>query len=113
MKNIMEYNGYYGSTFLSEEDGCLFGKILGIRDVFTYEGESVKSLQKAFHDAVDDYLNMCREHGKTPEKAYKGTFNVRISPELHQKLALTAISEDVTLNSCVESAISQYVDAHV
>ena len=105
MKNTIEYKGYIGTVEFSEEDGCFFGKILGIRALVLYQGKNASSLVRDFHRAVDFYLGDCMENGTEPEKPYKGSFNVRISPELHQKAALYAISHEMSLNRFVEQAI--------
>ena len=107
MKNTMEYKGYLGSVEFDEEEGLLFGRVMGIRSLISYEGESAKELLEDFHGAVDDYLELCRAEGKTPETAYKGSFNVRISPELHKQLAVYAMEHDVSLNHCVEQALEK------
>jgi predicted HicB family RNase H-like nuclease len=109
MKNIMEYKGYYGKVEYSDEDKLFCGYLLGITDMITYEGSSVKELRADFTEAVDDYLATCSQLGKTPQKAYKGTFNVRISPDLHRKAAIYAITHGKTLNAFVEEAIQQEV----
>ncbi|WP_432631090.1 type II toxin-antitoxin system HicB family antitoxin [Brotaphodocola sp.] len=109
MKNTMEYNGYVGSVELSEEDGIFFGKVLGIRSLISYEGENYKELRDDFHTAVDDYLEMCKEEHIEPEKAYKGSFNIRISPELHKRLAIYAIEHQTTLNSYVAETLEKAV----
>lgn len=109
MSSTMEYKGYVGNVDFSEEDGVFHGKVQGIRSLISYEGESASDLVKDFHDAVDDYLNLCKNRGTEPEKAYKGTFNVRISPSLHKTVALYAHEHNVSLNSVVESAIRVYV----
>ena len=83
----MEYKGYIGSVEFSETDEVFFGKVLGIRALISYEGTSAKELIEDFHGAVDAYLEMCSETGEEPEKAYKGSFNIRISPELHKQIA--------------------------
>ena len=93
----------------SEEDQCLFGKLIGIKDAVIYEGESVSELRKMFQESVDSYLKMCEKHGDIPQKPYKGSFNVRISPELHMKAAARAKSEKISLNQVVEEAIKTYV----
>ena len=59
-----------------------------------------------FHSAVDSYLETCAAEGIEPEKAYKGRFNVRISPELHKQAAITAAARQMSLNSFVESSIA-------
>ena len=110
MTNIAEYKGYCGEVRFSEEDGLLYGKVLGIRDLILFEGSSVSELIKDFHDSVDDYLRICKEQGRSPEKPYKGSFNVRISPELHRKAALMAMDQGVTLNAFVERSIRMCVE---
>ena len=98
--NVLEYKGYTGTVEFSAEDNILFGKVIGIDGLISYEGESVSSLKEDFKAAVDDYLEMCEE---------KGTFNVRISPELHRSLAVYAASHHMTLNSTVEEALTKFV----
>ena len=107
--DLMVYKDYFGSVYYSEEDETFFGKIQGINDSITFEGESVKELKSAFIEAVEDYIALCKEIGKEPLKPYKGTFNVRIESELHKKLALEAIKKGVSLNQLVEEAIKNQV----
>ena len=83
--------------------------VQGIRALISYEGSSAAELVADFHTAVDDYLDLCRQTGQEPEKAYKGSFNVRISPQLHQDAVRCAISRNTTLNAIVEQALQQYV----
>ena len=109
MNNTMEYKGYIGSVEFSEEDGVLFGKVQGIRALISYEGTTAKELVEDFHGAVDDYLALCEAQGITPERAYKGSFNVRVSPELHKRAVICANAQNITLNKLVENALSQYV----
>jgi len=109
MKNNLIYKGYYGSVEFSGEDNIFHGKIIGINDHITYEGDSVQTLQKDFIAAVEEYIDTCKELGKEPEKTYKGSFNVRIEPELHRQLALYSISHRKSLNSAVEEAIRSYL----
>lgn len=109
MSSFIEYKGYVGSVEFSEVDGVFFGKVQGIRSLISYEGENAKDLLADFHMAVDDYLDLCRERGTTPEKAYKGTFNIRISPELHKNAALYAAEHKVSLNSVVETALAGFM----
>ena len=109
MKNTMEYKGYIGSVEFSEEDGLFFGKVLGIRTLISYEGSNAKELVDDFHRGIDDYLIVCFEENQEPEHAYKGSFNIRISPELHKQAAVCAISQSITLNKLVEKALQSYV----
>ena len=112
MSNTMEYKGYVGSVEFSEEDALFFGKVLGIRALVSYEGENAHDLVEDFHGAVDDYLALCEAEGTEPEKAYKGSFNVRISPELHKAAVIAALRDQTSLNSFVENAIANNVSAN-
>lgn len=111
MKNTIEYKGYIGSVEFSEEDSLFYGRVLGIRALVSYEGENAHDLVNDFHAAVEDYLSLCKTEGIEPEKAYKGSFNVRISPELHKAAAIAAMHDQTSLNSFVENAIANAVSA--
>lgn len=109
MKNTLEYKGYIGSVEFSEEDGVFFGKVMGIRALLSYEGTTAQELVTDFHEVVDEYLELCAAQEMQPEKAYKGSFNVRISPELHKKAMVYAVANQVSLNSVVEEALEGFV----
>lgn len=109
MNNTLEYKNYVGSIEFSEEDGLFFGKVQGIRSLISYEGESASELVSDFHNAIDHYLQSCEERGVAPETSYKGSFNVRIKPELHRKLAIYAENTNQSLNACAELAIATLV----
>ena len=106
----MEYKGYHASVEYSEADNVLYGTILGINDLITFEAESISDLKVAFEEAVDDYLATCAELGKEPEKEFKGQFNVRIAPNLHKRAALKASLQKIKLNKFVEHAIEKAVE---
>ncbi len=105
MSSTLNYKGYVGSVEFSEPDGVFYGRILGISALISYEGETAKELVEDFRGAIDDYLELCANEGIEPEKAYKGSFNVRISPELHKEAAIYAINHQMSLNSFVEDAV--------
>jgi predicted HicB family RNase H-like nuclease len=107
--NYLHYKDYTGSVDFSEEDAVFHGKVIGIKALVSFEGDSVSAITEDFHNAVDEYLKFCAAKGKEPEKPFKGSFNVRISSELHRKLALTASARGVSLNTLVEDAIRQSV----
>lgn len=93
----------------SKEDDCLFGKVVGVRSLLSYEGESIKELKADFQRVIDEYLADCGERNVEPEQPYKGTFNIRISPELHRNIALYAMEHGKSLNAAVEEAIGKMV----
>jgi len=103
--NILEYKGYKGSIEYSKEDDLLYGKVLGMRGLISYEGKTGKELEADFREAIDDYLGDCRLENEIPEKPFKGNFNVRISSSLHEKAVLAAGEMSTSLNSFVGEAI--------
>lgn len=108
-KNILEYKGYHTIIEFDVETFVLRGKIEGINDFVNFESDDPKTIEQEFHLAVDDYLEFCKSVGKEPDKEYKGTFNVRIQPDLHKKLAALASKNGESLNTTVEKAIQAYV----
>jgi predicted HicB family RNase H-like nuclease len=106
MNDILQYKGYYASINFSASDEVFAGKVLGINDLINFEGASVSELKKGFKEALDDYLQTCSRIGKTPEKTYKGSFNVRVSPKLHQEASTFAAIHNITLNEFVKTALS-------
>jgi predicted HicB family RNase H-like nuclease len=109
MKDIMTYKDYIATIRYSNEDEVFFGQIEGIDDLISFEGQSVTELKAAFIDAVEDYLDSCEQNGKIPEKAYKGSFNIRISPELHKQAVRQALIEKISLNQFIEKAVMERV----
>lgn len=109
MKDMMTYKGYFGSVHYNDEDKVFYGKLEFIRALVSYEGIDVASLRKAFEEAVDDYLDLCEESGKEPEKPFKGTFNIRLDPSLHQRLVTHALDEGKTLNTFIKEALEKAV----
>ena len=111
MSNMLTHKGYFGSVQYSEEDRVFHGKIEFIRSLVSYEGTDVDSLETAFQEAVDDYLELCAEQGKEPEQPFKGSFNVRIGTDLHRRAALYAQKNGLNLNKAVIEALKRYLPA--
>lgn len=101
----LEYKGYSGTIEYSETDGLLFGKVLGIKGLISFEGQTGKELEADFKESINTYLADCKAENRKPEKPFKGSFNVRISSELHQKAAMLAMESKVSLNSYVAESI--------
>jgi len=108
MKNL-EYKGYTGSIEYSKEDEQLYGKVLGIKGLISYEGATGQKLEADFMDAIDTYFSDCKLDRVAPEKPFKGSFNVRISPKLHRKAALLAMEEKTSLNNFVAESIRERI----
>ena len=109
MSNLLSYKNYNGTVEYSKEDSCLFGKVIVIKSLLSYEGDSVKELEQDFQNVIDEYLTDCKERNVEPEQPYKGTFNIRISPGLHRNIAVYAIEHGKSLNAVVEEAIGNMV----
>jgi len=107
MKDMMRYKNYYGSLRYSDEDKVFYGKVEFIRALVSYEGTDVESLRTAFEEAVDDYLQTCKEQGKEPEHPFKGSFNVRVGSRLHQRITLEAKKRGVTLNKYIVDVLEK------
>ena len=107
--NTLTYKGYIGSVSLSEKDNVFFGKIEGINGLVNFEGESVKELTDAFHEAVDDYLEYCKEEGIEPHKSYSGSLNIRLSPETHSRVAILAKQAGMSINAFIKSAVEKQI----
>src|SRR5512145_293257 len=104
---MMEYKGYIGKVELDEEAGVLYGEVINVRDVITFEGTTVEEVQKAFHESVDDYLDFCAQRGESPEKPFSGKFVIRLPAELHRKVYIQAKLEDKSLNNWVKEVLQR------
>ncbi|MDE6793442.1 MAG: type II toxin-antitoxin system HicB family antitoxin [Muribaculaceae bacterium] len=107
--NTLKYKGFIGSVAFSEEDNVFFGKIEGIDGLVNFEGESVKELKNAFHEAVNDYVAYCEEEGIEPHKSYSGSLNVRLTPDLHSRVAYLAKQAGVSINAFIKKAVEKQV----
>jgi predicted HicB family RNase H-like nuclease len=108
--NKLAYKGYTAKIDFDPEEQELVGQIEGIRDLVVFSSKTCDDIEKIFHDSVDGYLESCQMAGKNPDKAYTGSFNIRIDPEDHRELDLLAKKEDTTLNSEVCSAVHYYLE---
>jgi Uncharacterized protein encoded in hypervariable junctions of pilus gene clusters len=111
--NTMTYKGYIGSVNYSDKDQVFFGKIEGINGLVNFEGESVKELTTAFHEAVDDYLAYCEDEGIEPDKSYTGVLNVRLTPNIHRQIAMLALQAGVSINAYIKEALEEKVEEAV
>lgn len=111
--NTMTYKGYIGSVNYSDKDQVFFGKIEGINGLVNFEGESVKELTEAFHEAVDDYLAYCQDEGIEPDKSYTGVLNVRLTPAIHRQIAMLAIQAGLSINAYIKDALEEKVESAI
>jgi predicted HicB family RNase H-like nuclease len=103
----MRYKGYIGNITYDSDAKIFHGEVIGLKDVITFQGTSVRELEKAFNDSVDDYLIWCKERGEQPEKTFSGKLNLRMSPELHAQLVIEAAQRDMSLNDLINEKLSR------
>jgi predicted HicB family RNase H-like nuclease len=108
--DILTYRGFIGSVHFSSEDDVFFGKIDGINDLITFEGDSVAELKRAFHYVVDEHIRDCEVENIPPEKSFKGSFNLQLTPDLHRRSATMAKLQGRTLNAFVKEAIERRLE---
>ncbi len=109
--NTLEYKGYKGSVEYSPDDHCLFGNVLGMgrKIMITYEGETVKELEIDFKNAIDHYLQSCKENNKKPKKPYSGTINIRLTPLLHARVSELANDANMSVNAFVKQTLQEAI----
>ena len=110
MYNVLTYKGLMGSVQFSADDNIFFGKVEGINDLVTFEGETVQELNDAFHYVVDEHIKDCELENKPVEKSYKGSFNVRVTPHLHSRAAIAAKMHGKSLNAFMKGAIERELE---
>jgi predicted HicB family RNase H-like nuclease len=104
--DYLEYKGYKGSVEYSKEDNCLFGKVQGMsKALILYEGQTLDELRKDFEEGIDSYIEGCKADGIEPAKPYSGKLNLRMSSELHSKVAAFVASTGITINDFINKAI--------
>jgi len=107
--SVLTYKGYQGRFEYDPDADIFHGDVLHITDVVTFQGHSIDELKTALADSIEDYFDLCKEVGKSPQKPFSGRFNVRLTPELHQKAAQTAALEGMSLNNWVAHAVEKAI----
>jgi predicted HicB family RNase H-like nuclease len=103
----MTHDGYVATIELDEEAALFHGEVINTRDVLTFQGRTLDELKVAFADTIADYIEWCRERGKEPERPYSGNFTVRISPELHRRIAAAAARSGKSVNTFVADTLER------
>ena len=110
---MIQCEGYTGVFEFDVNTESFHGRVIGLRDVVTFEGRSVRELKKAMGESISDYLELCREIGKEPDRPYRGEFLVRTTPEVHRAVAMEAQGSGQSLNAWVEAALLSRVERQV
>lgn len=107
---MLKYKGYMGRVEYDDEAGIFHGEVLDLRDVVTFQGTSVKEIEQAFRDSVDDYLEFCRQRGEKPDKPFSGRLMVRLPRDLHHKAYVSARREGKSLNQWIAEQLERAAD---
>ena len=105
--STMSYKGFVARVVFSPEDDLFVGRLAGIDDIISFDAETVHELKAAFHEAVDDYLELCASTGKPPNKPFSGKMMFRVDPEVHARAALAAQVSGKSLNQWAEEALRE------
>jgi predicted HicB family RNase H-like nuclease len=109
---MMEYKGYFAKVEFDDDANIFHGEVLNLRDVITFQGETVQDLKQAFYDSVDDYLEFCAGRGEEPEKPYSGKFVVRVEPALHKDIVIAARKKGKSINTWISEALNKAIKAN-
>lgn len=107
--NTMELEGYHAKIEYDSELNTFRGEILGLTGGADFYGKNPKELKAEFKKSLSVFLQVCRENGIEPRRNYSGKFNLRISPQLHEQLAIKAQAVGKSVNSLAQEALQQLV----
>ena len=110
MKDMLCYKGYYGSVHFDDEELLFYGKVEFIKALISYEATDAKGLKSVFVDAVEDYLELCKEQGIEAETPFKGSLNVRLGPDLHRRIAMAAARRKMSVNKFISDTLDQFTN---
>jgi predicted HicB family RNase H-like nuclease len=104
---MLEYKGYTGYAEYDGSARIFHGEVVDTRDVISFQGTTVKEIEQAFRDSIDDYLDFCQQRGESPDKPFSGRLMLRLSPELHRQLYVQARREGKSLNQLIAKLLSK------
>ena len=107
--NLMTVDGYHAKIEYDEELDLFRGEILGLNGGADFYGKNPKELRAEFKKSLHVFLEVCREKGIEPRRQFSGKFNLRIPPELHERLAIEAQAQGKSINSLAQEALQERV----
>lgn len=109
--NLMSVDGYHARIEYNADTDLFRGEILGLSGGADFYGANPDELRREFKKSLDVFLEVCREQGLEPRRQFSGRFNLRISPELHEQLAMSAEAQGKSLNTLAQEALQKSVTA--
>jgi predicted HicB family RNase H-like nuclease len=107
--NTMTYKGYTARIDYDERDNIFAGRILGIRTIISFHGDTVDQLRAEFELAIKDYLADCKDQGIHPDKPASGKLLLRVPPEIHGRALVAAQAAGKSLNQWATEVLEQAV----
>lgn len=106
---MMEYKGYLATVEYDDSVGLLHGEVINAAPypIVTFEASSVEELKREFRVSIDDYLAWCKEDGIEPQRPFSGKLNLRLGPDLHRKVAVSAAQSGVSINSWIKGTLAR------
>jgi predicted HicB family RNase H-like nuclease len=106
---VISYKGYIGIAEVDFDAKVIHGRLVGLRDVVTFEGDTIAEAEQAFRDSVDDYLEWCAKRGRPAQKPFKGNLMIRVKPSIHRDLAILAETQSRSINAVAAEAFTKYI----
>ncbi len=98
MNNKLTYKGFTAKIEFSADDNVFFGRLIGLKDIVGFHGETVEELKDAMRQSVDFYIETCERDGKKSKKSYSGKVLFRLPDKLHAEIAEAATREGKSIN---------------
>ena len=107
----MNYKGYIGTVQFDDAAEIFHGEVINMRDVITFQGDTVEGLKKEFQLSIDDYLEFCGERGEEPDKPFSGKLTLRLDPELHRSIYIRSKKDNKSLNNWIIDALGKETES--
>lgn len=107
--SLMKLDGYSARIDYDAERDSFRGEILGLNGGADFYGRNPKELRTEFRKSLKVFLEVCEEKGIDPHRTFSGKFNLRISPELHEQLAIAAQARGMSINTLAQEALQRVV----
>lgn len=108
--NTMSFKGYTARVEYDERDDIFVGRILGIRSIISFHGQTVAGLRSQFQKAVKEYLSDCKSEGLSPERPASGKLLLRVPPEIHGRALVAAQVAGKSLNQWATEVLQDAVE---
>jgi predicted HicB family RNase H-like nuclease len=104
---MLKHEGFIAEITYEDGDALMHGNVLNTRAVLHFAGRNIGEMKKAFADTIADYRAWCSERGVEPERPYSGTLSLRISPDLHRRVAERAMQAGESINQFVAERLEE------